>query len=47
MQFRKGLECGKRKVTEYDVIRTKELQTAGFQVLRFCNNEVLHNIEAV
>ena len=35
------------KVTEYDVIRLKELQAAGFQVLRFWNNEVLQNIEAV
>jgi very-short-patch-repair endonuclease len=35
------------KVTEYDVIRAKELQAAGFQVLRFWNNEVLQNIEAV
>ena len=35
------------KVTEYDVICAKELQAAGFQVLRFWNNEVLQNIEAV
>jgi very-short-patch-repair endonuclease len=33
--------------TEYDAIRTKELQSGGFQVLRFWNNEVLHDIEAV
>jgi very-short-patch-repair endonuclease len=33
--------------TLYDAIRTSELQTAGFQVLRFWNNEVLQDIEAV
>jgi very-short-patch-repair endonuclease len=31
----------------YDTIRTSELQAAGFQVLRFWNNEVLQDIEAV
>jgi very-short-patch-repair endonuclease len=35
------------KQTEYDAIRTSELQAAGFQVLRFWNNEVLQDIEAV
>ena len=33
--------------TEYDMFRTKELQAAGFQVLRFWNNEVFDNTEAV
>lgn len=33
--------------TEYDQIRTRILQKAGFQVLRFWNNEVLREIEAV
>ena len=32
---------------EYDSIRTSELQAGGFQVLRFWNNEVLQEIEAV
>jgi very-short-patch-repair endonuclease len=32
---------------EYDVIRTQQLQKAGFRVLRFWNNEVLQEIEAV
>jgi very-short-patch-repair endonuclease len=31
----------------YDAIRTSELQAAGFQVLRFWNNEVLQDIDAV
>jgi very-short-patch-repair endonuclease len=31
----------------YDANRTNGLQTAGFQVLRFWNNEVLQDIEAV
>ena len=35
------------KQTEYDDIRTRELQAAGFQVFRFWNNEVLKDIEAV
>jgi very-short-patch-repair endonuclease len=35
------------KQAEYDAIRTSELQAAGFQVLRFWNNEVLQDIEAV
>jgi very-short-patch-repair endonuclease len=32
---------------EYDSTRTSELQAGGFQVLRFWNNEVLQEIEAV
>ena len=32
---------------EYDQVRTEYLQSAGFQVLRFWNNEVLMEIEAV
>ena len=32
---------------EYDEFRTQRLQTAGFRILRFWNNEVLQNIEAV
>jgi len=32
---------------EYDEFRTKQLQTAGFHVLRFWNNEVLGELEAV
>jgi very-short-patch-repair endonuclease len=35
------------KQAEYDALRTSELQAAGFQVLRFWNNEVLQDIEAV
>ncbi|NVN99648.1 MAG: DUF559 domain-containing protein [Geobacteraceae bacterium] len=31
----------------YDEIRTEQLQKAGFQVLRFWNNEVLMEIDAV
>ncbi|BCR06005.1 DNA methylase [Desulfuromonas versatilis] len=33
--------------TDYDEIRTRHLQDAGFCVLRFWNNEVLLDIEAV
>jgi very-short-patch-repair endonuclease len=33
--------------TEYDEIRTRQLQKAGFHVLRFWNNEVLQDIEAI
>ena len=33
--------------TEYDGNRTKKLETAGFHVLRFWNNEALENTEAV
>jgi very-short-patch-repair endonuclease len=33
--------------SEYDEIRTEELQAAGFHVLRFWNNSVLQNLEAV
>jgi very-short-patch-repair endonuclease len=40
-----GGQHGQR--TEYDNVRTRELETAGFKVLRFWNNEVLQNIEAV
>lgn len=32
---------------EYDATRTKKLKEAGFQVLRFWNNEVLEEIDAV
>jgi len=32
---------------EYDQIRTRNLQKAGFHVLRFWNNDVLLDIEAV
>ena len=30
-----------------DAVRTKKLTAAGFSVLRFWNNEVLENIDAV
>ena len=40
-----GGQHGER--TEYDEIRTQNLLTAGFCVLRFWNNEVLQEIEAV
>ncbi len=40
-----GGQHGKR--TNYDEIRTENLRTAGFRVLRFWNTEVLHEIEAV
>jgi very-short-patch-repair endonuclease len=33
--------------TGYDEIRTLQLQAAGFHVLRFWNNEMLQNMEAV
>jgi very-short-patch-repair endonuclease len=33
--------------TDYDEVRTHRLQKAGFHVLRFWNNEVLREIEAV
>lgn len=33
--------------TEYDEVRTKRLQSAGFHVLRFWNNEVIEEFEAV
>ncbi len=33
--------------TQYDIVRTRELETAGFQVLRFWNNEIFDNTEAV
>jgi very-short-patch-repair endonuclease len=33
--------------TEYDEFRTQQLQAAGFHVLRFWNNEVLQDIDAV
>jgi very-short-patch-repair endonuclease len=33
--------------TEYDEIRTRRLHIAGFQVLRFWNNEVINEFEAV
>ena len=33
--------------TKHDEIRTENLLTAGFRVLRFWNNEVLEEIEAV
>jgi len=33
--------------SEYDEIRTKRLQSAGFHLLRFWNNEVLDEFEAV
>ena len=33
--------------TEYDEVRTQQLQKAGFHVLRFWNNEVLQEIESV
>jgi len=39
-----GQHCSQ---SEYDEIRTKQLQSAGFYVLRFWNNEVLGEIEAV
>lgn len=32
---------------EYDEERTKYLEARGYRVLRFWNNEVLHNTEAV
>jgi len=32
---------------DYDERRTRELQKAGFRVLRFWNNEVLQNLEGV
>jgi very-short-patch-repair endonuclease len=35
------------KQVEYDALRTNELQSAGFQVLRFWNIEVLQDIESV
>jgi very-short-patch-repair endonuclease len=35
------------KSKEYDDLRTKRLGTAGFRVLRFWNNDVLQEIEAV
>ena len=40
-----GGQHGER--TEYDEIRTQNLLTAGFCVLRFWNNEVLLEMEAV
>jgi very-short-patch-repair endonuclease len=40
-----GGQHGER--TEYDEIRTGNLLTAGFRVLRFWNTEVLQEIEAV
>jgi very-short-patch-repair endonuclease len=39
-----GQHCS---LAEYDEFRTKQLQTAGFHVLRFWNNEVLGELEAV
>jgi very-short-patch-repair endonuclease len=39
-----GQHCSQ---SEYDEIRTKKLQSAGFHVVRFWNNEVLGEIEAV
>jgi very-short-patch-repair endonuclease len=32
---------------EYDALRTRELEQAGFSVLRFWNNDVLNDIQAV
>jgi len=32
---------------DYDRLRSQQLQTAGFRVLRFWNNEVLQSVEAV
>ena len=40
-----GSQHGER--TKHDEIRTQNLLTAGFRVLRFWNNEVLQEIEAV
>jgi adenine-specific DNA-methyltransferase len=40
-----GGQHGER--TKYDEIRTEDLLTAGFRVLRFWNTEVFHEIEAV
>jgi very-short-patch-repair endonuclease len=39
-----GQHCSQ---SEYDEVRTKRLQSAGFHVLRFWNNEVLEEFEAV
>lgn len=39
-----GQHCSQ---TEYDEIRTSRLQSAGFVVLRFWNNEVIEEVEAV
>ena len=39
-----GQHCSQQ---EYDEFRTKRLQSAGFHVLRFWNNEVLGELEAV
>ena len=39
-----GQHCSQ---TKYDEDRTKRLQTAGFHVLRFWNNEVIDELEAV
>jgi very-short-patch-repair endonuclease len=39
-----GQHCSQ---SEYDEIRTKRLQSAGFHVIRFWNNEVLEEFEAV
>ena len=39
-----GQHCLRAK---YDEVRTKRLQSAGFYVLRFWNNEVLEEFEAV
>ncbi len=35
------------ETSEYDAARTRQLQEAGFQVLRFWNNEALEDIDAV
>lgn len=35
------------KSKKYDDLRTKKLEAAGFRVLRFWNNDVLQEIEAV
>jgi very-short-patch-repair endonuclease len=35
------------KINEYDSARTLKLETDGFQVLRFWNNEIFNGIDSV
>ena len=42
-----GGQHGEEEAAEYDERRTAHLAAAGFQVLRFWNNEVLNETEAV
>jgi crossover junction endodeoxyribonuclease RuvC len=50
MESRLAIEIDGGQHTEnapYDAQRTKRLEDEGFRVLRFWNNDVLQNIEAV